>query len=390
MRIAVALGGTDFGKSGIGVYVRAVVPALAALVDATGDELVLVGTRRDLEPVRAELASPLEEVVLDARWDAPAASAALYLSGGVDRAARSGGADVILLPAANRRASLLGAVPTVAVVHDLAQLHVRGKYDAMRMAYVRHVLRAALPRATELVAISGATKKDLVDFIGVPKDRVRIVSNGIDAKRFAPAASDGEEARSAARQFGLDSPYFVYVSRLEHPGKNHLRLLEAFASSPHRATTTLALAGGDWGAKDLIVRRAEELGISDAVKLLGFVPDDALRGLYAGATSAVMVGLAEGFGLPALEALAMGIPIVASTTGALPEVVGDLGLMCDPLEPASIAGALHRAATDRVHRARVRREGPRWAASRGWDATARGLYDACVSAAGLARSARAA
>ncbi len=380
MRIAVALGGTDFGASGIGVYVRAIVPALERVARAHGDEVVLLGTRRDLAPVQAELESPLATVVLAERWDKPAASAALYLSGGADRAAQQAGADVVLLPAANRRASFVGDLPSVAVVHDLAQLHVRGKYDALRMAYVRHALRMALPRATELVAISQATKKDLVGFVGVQPERVRVVPNGIDHQRFQPKDRRGEEASAVRARFGLERPYVLYVSRLEHPGKNHLRLLDAFRVSGLAATTDLVLAGGDWGAREAIEHHARALGIASSVKLLGFVPDDALVGLYAGATAAVMVGLAEGFGLPALEALSMGIVVVASNTGALPEVVGDLGLMCDPLEVTSIQAALERAASDEAHRERVRIGGPLHAASRGWDETARGLHAACAAA----------
>lgn len=388
MRIAVALGGTDFGRSGIGVYVKAVVPALAEVCRLHGDELVLVGTPRDLEPIEDAGRWPARR--LSSRWDAPAASAAFYLSGGADRAARAAGADVLLLPAANRRTSLYGALPSVAVVHDLGQLHVAKKYDDLRMAYAKHALRAALPRATELVAISGSTRDDLVSFLGLPRARVRVVLNGVDHARFAPRAADGDEALRARAALGLDAPYFLYISRLEHPGKNHVRLVEAFASSALGGSTLLALAGGDWGAEAMIRARARELGVERRVRFLGFVPDELVTGLYAGATTAVMVGLAEGFGLPALEALSMGVPIVASATGALPEVVGKLGLMCDPYDVASIRAALERAATDDAHRARVRVEGPRHAASRGWDATARGLHDACVAAAARLPSRRAA
>lgn len=385
MKIAIALGGTDFGRSGIGVYVRAVVPALHAHAAARGDDIVLVGTPRDVASIgEGHLASKRLAPV----WDAPAASAAFYLSGGADRAARAAGADVLLLPAANRRAQLFSSLPTVAVVHDLGQLHVADKYDSLRMAYAKHALRAALPSATELVAISGATKKDIVSFLGVPAERVLVVANGVDRERFRPLERDGAEARGARTQFDLASPYLLYVSRLEHPGKNHIRLVEAFASTSARERFTLALAGGDWGAEAMIRERARDLGVASRVRFLGFVPDASVPGLYAGAASVLMVGLAEGFGLPALEALSMGIPVVASTTGALPEVVGDLGVMCDPYDVASIRAALERVVADAHHASRVRSEGPLHAATRGWDATASGLYDACVSAATRAARAR--
>ncbi len=380
MRIAVALGGTDNGQSGIGVYVRSVLPALRLVAERNGDVVFVVGTAKEAAAVHARRSHL--DVVLPSHWDAPAASAAFYLGGGASRAAARAGADVLLLPAANRRAEVVGSCPTVGVVHDLAQLHVSDKYDVLRMAYFRHVLKMALPTATELVAISAATRKDLAPFLGRAEDSIRIVANGIDFEKFSPLPEDGERARAQRQKHGLEGPYMLYVSRLEHPGKNHLRLLDAYASSSLRGEVTLVLAGKDWGARAAIIEKAEALGIASHVRLLGFVDDESLLGLYAGASAALMLGLAEGFGLPALEALSMGITVVASSTGGLPEVVGDLGILCDPFDVTDIGKALVRAQTDAGGRARIRVEGPRHAASRGWESTAAGLYEACLAARG--------
>src|SRR5262249_24718766 len=127
------------------------------------------------------------------------------------------------------------------------------------------------------------------------------------------------------------------------PGKNHLHLLRAFAASPARASHVLALAGSDWGALGRIQNEIARLGLEREVRVLGYVPDELVSGLVAGADAVMMVGLYEGFGLPALEALAAGRPVVASRTGALPAVVGDLAALCDPLDERSIADALDRA-----------------------------------------------
>jgi N-acetylglucosaminyldiphosphoundecaprenol N-acetyl-beta-D-mannosaminyltransferase len=380
MRVAIALGGTDRGVSGIGVYVRAVLPPLSARVRSGGGSLVALGTKADLDAYAKDGALEIDRVELPSSVDAPAASALWHLAS-AGHAARRAGADVLLLPAANRRMPMLSPVPTVAVVHDLAQLRVQKKYDPLRMVYVNHVLTRALHGARELVAVSGATRDDMANVLGLPRGRIRVVSNGVDVARFTPPREGDPRVARAREEAALEGPYLLYTARLEHPGKNHIRLLRAFAASGARASHVLALAGKDWSAERMIRGEIKSLGLEGRVRLLGFVPDDLLPGLVAGADAVVMVGLHEGFGLPALEALAAGRAVIASSSGALPEVVGPLAALCDPLDERSIAEALGRALTDASLRGRVADEGPLWASRFTWDSTAEGLYDACRAAA---------
>ena len=378
MRIALALGGTDWGRSGIGTYVRAVLPHLARRVAGEGGSIAVIGSPRELEAYRAVLdgASLVEVPRL---CDEPAVGAAWYLARAGSAAARAR-ADVLLLPAANRRMTVASPVPTVAVVHDLAQLEIARKYDPLRMAYLRHVILRALRSADELVAVSRATRDAVVAALGPRERDVRVVPNGVDADRFVPAGPGDARVELARRETGIDGPYVLYAARLEDPGKNHLRLVRAFARSSVRETHVLALAGGDWGARERITDEIAAAGVRDRVRLLGYVADDVLAGLVAGADAVAMVGMHEGFGLPALEALAAGRPVLASTTGALPEVVGDFGVPCDPTDEGSIRRALERVVRDEAWRARIATDGPRWARAHGWDATAAGLLEACHAA----------
>jgi len=373
MRVAIALGGTDRGLSGIGVYVRSVLPRLAAKVRDGGGSVVVLGTRADLD---AYDTGDAERSQVHDGFDHPAASAAWHLLQ-AGPAAKRAGASVLLLPAANRRMTFFSPVPTVAVVHDLAQLKVQKKYDPLRMAYVNHVLTRTLRRATALVAPSRATRDDIVKALGVPEGSIRVVWNGVDLERFAPAAEGSPQVASARKHAGIEGPYLLYPSRLEHPGKNHIRLLRAFAVSRAATTHTLAFAGKDWGAEALIRAEIAALGLDQKVKLLGFVPDSVLPGLVAGADAMIMVGLHEGFGLPAIEAIATGRTLVASSSGALPEVVGTLAALCDPLDEKAMTQAIDRALYDSDLRDRARREGRAWAGRFGWENTAGGLFDAC-------------
>lgn len=379
MRVALPLGGTDWGRSGIGTYVRSVIPHLRRALADRESELIVLGNRREIEAY-----SPCLDGVRTATtpgWaDEPALSAAWYLSRCGDFA-KARGADVVLYPAAQRRCCVRQPTPSVAVVHDLGQLKVTDKYDPLRMLYFKQVALRLIRRSTCPVAISNSTRDDMVSALGLPATSIRVVPNGVDHERFVPLATDDPKIAAMRGATGLRGPYLVYPARLEHPAKNHLRLLEAFARSRLRATHVLALPGGDWGGLPLIREKIEELALASRVRLLGFVDDTHLPALIAAAESLIMVGLTEGFGLPALEGLAAGVPVCAANAGALPEVVGTLAAMCDPYDVDSILQALETTVFDEECRSRARTEGPEWARRWGWSATGRGLADACFSVA---------
>lgn len=377
LRIVFTLGGTDAGRSGLGSYVNAVLPELRQATQRAGVELVALGSRDEV----AAYADALEGVtVLCApRWtDSPGPSALWYLAA-AGRTAKLGG-DVMLYSAANRRFGAINPRPAVAVVHDLGPLYVPEKYDPLRLAYFRYGLLPVLRRATRLVAISEATRADLVRALGVEREQVDIVPNGVDIERFTPLSPDDPEVARVRRELGIGRPYVLYPSRLEHPAKNHVRLIAAFARSRALATHELVLAGADWGGRPTILDAVFDHNLQDRVRLTGYVKDELLPPLLAGADSVAMVGLREGFGLPALEALASGRPVFAADTGALPEVLGQLGAFCNPLDTESIAAALDRTTYDEALRAECAREGPLRAAEFSWHRTAEGLLASCRTA----------
>lgn len=379
MRIVFTLGGTDAGRSGLGSYVKAVLPELRDAARQSGVEIVALGSHDEL----SAYADALEGIrTLHApRWtSAPGPSALWYLTAAGAAAGLSG--DVVLYSAANRRFGAINPRPTVAVVHDLGPLYVPEKYDPLRLAYFRYGLVPVLRRATRLVAISEATRRDLMHTLGLERDRVDVVPNGVDGKRFAPRPQNDPEVARALRELGVRQPYVLYPSRLEHPAKNHVRLIVAFARSRASTTHQLVLAGADWGGRRTVMNAVFDHNLQDRVRTLGYVEDRLIPLLVAGADSVAMVGLREGFGLPALEALASGRPVFAADTGALPEVLGGLGALCDPYSVESIATALDRATYDESLRTACLREGPRRAAWFGWRRTAEGILASCRAALG--------
>jgi glycosyltransferase involved in cell wall biosynthesis len=380
VRVALPLGGTDWGRSGIGTYVRSIIPHLHQALKDQDAELLVFGNEKELAAYSPCLKGV--PVATTPAWaDPPAQSALWYLSfaGGF---AKQHGADVVLYPAAQRRCSVRQPVPSVAVVHDLGQLKVADKYDPLRMFYFKQVALRLIKNSTRKVAISQSTRDDMVEALKLTAESIAVVPNGVDYTRFCPLPDDDARVVAARQATNLSGPYLLYPARLEHPAKNHVRLIQAFARSQLTHTHHLALSGGDWGGKALIEETIREFNLGDRVKLLGFVDEEHLAGLIAGAEAVIMVGMTEGFGLPALEALASGRPVCAARAGALPEVVGSLAAMCDPLDVGSIAAALERAALDQEFRRQCADDGPGWARTWGWDVTGSLLAKVCLDAAG--------
>lgn len=283
--------------------------------------------------------------------------------------------DVLHAPS-YRRLILSAPCARVGTIHDLAPFHVRKKYDAARMFYGRVVVRRIARSQNAVIAISRSTARDIERFFGIPQDRQHLIHNGIDHQRFVPGNADAERGW-AASAFGLTQPFFLYVSRLEHPGKNHVRLIEAF--NTFKQTTglpwQLALGGSDWHGAEAIRAAASASPFSKDIVFAGFVSDEALPRLYRAAQAMVYPSLFEGFGLPPVEAMACGTPVISSTRGALEEVVADAALTIDPENPAAIAAALTRLATDPATADRLRAAGLVNAARFDWARTADGVAD---------------
>jgi glycosyltransferase involved in cell wall biosynthesis len=375
LRVLVPLMGTDQGRSGIGHYVSSVLPILSEELERAGGTLILAGSKADLDAYSGSTSAlPIETVVVP---DMSAAMEAAWHLLRLGPIAKHAHADCILMLAGNRRLVASSDLPTVAVVHDLAQWNVAGKYDALRTFYVRRVLRHFMAKTRRLVAVSRATSDHMQQVLDIEENSVSVVHNGIDHSRFQPAGIGDAEV---LQKLEIDRPYILYPSRLEHPGKNHHRLIQAFAQSDRLRSAKLVLAGKDWGAGDMLRHLCRDLGVSDRVRFLGYVEDAHLPALVRQAHAVTMVGLCEGFGLPAVESLASGTPVLASNTGSLPEVTGGLAVMCDPYDVESIRGGLENAALCPMARRRSQMRGPGWASRFSWKATGTELVAICQEA----------
>ena len=327
MKLLVDVMPFDNGKSGISVYCREVVAALVA----DGHEVTLLaepGVAGEFFPGLAHIDAP--------RWTKrPALSMLWHLLRAPALVKRSGCAACLLL-AANRRAFRSYPVPTVAVVHDLAQYHVDAKYDKFRMFYIKRLLPHFVRKAHTVVAISKSTAKDLVEHWRIPESIVRVVYNGFTKSGGVPGVGTG----------GTEGGSILYISRIEHPGKNHETLIEAYGRLPREFAERhpLVLVGGDWNGAEKIHELAGSSPYRDFIRFTGFVPAGDLRRLYAEASCYVFPSRFEGFGLSLLEAMDAGVPCACSKTGSLGEIGEGAAELFDPEDPDDIARAVKAAA----------------------------------------------
>jgi glycosyltransferase involved in cell wall biosynthesis len=357
------------GKTGVAQYVFAVLRALVHHADSHRFHLFVL--EEDLPLF--EFARGRMELVPVPESERPAVRNILWHQRTLPGLARQRGLDVLHVPS-YRRMLWPKPCPLVATIHDLAPFHVAQKYDWKRMLYGRLVVKRLARRQDTVVAVSESTARDLQTYFGLGRDRVELVWNGIDHTRFSPGDPRAAKAGVATR-WGLDRPYFLYVSRLEHPAKNHVRLIEAFArfQAATGSDWLLALGGSDWHGAEAIHAAAQASPAARSIRFLGFVPDDALPELYRGAEVFVYPSLFEGFGFPPIEAMATGCPVISSTRGSLGEVVAEAALLIDPEDVGALTQALQRLATDPAERERLRAAGFRNARRFDWTANARDL-----------------
>jgi len=227
----------------------------------------------------------------------------------------------------------------VLTIHDLTTRRFPEMHVAENAALHATKERFARDRADRIIADSEATRRDIVRELNIPPEKISVVYAAADT-RFRPHTP--EETQTTLERYSLThNRYILSVGTLE-PRKNHVRLIEAYAMLRARYTPAehlppLIIAGGNGWKYDAILAAPEQTGVAGFVRFLGRVPDDDLPALIAGSRVFVYPSLYEGFGLPPLEALACGVPVVVSHAASLPEVVGDAGLYCDPYDPHDIA-----------------------------------------------------
>ena len=387
MRLLVSCIPYDGGKSGISTYVREVVRSLAE----QGHELTLLCEPgeggipgRETLDARRENASRLSSdvscqksrrLVFAPRWTRRAVFSMLWhlfvLPFKLRRWRRD--FDGFVICAANRRVCAWYPIATTATVHDLANFHIPGKYSRLRMFYLAHVLPFFAKRAQHLVAVSEATKTDMVKYWHCRPEDVTVLYNGLSWRETRDERREGASrlASNVSRPSSL-----LYISRIEHPGKNHVRLIDAYGRLQREMAEAhpLVIAGADWKDADVVHEAARKSPHADLIRFTGFVDAADMPRLWGEAGFYVFPSLFEGFGLSLVEAMDRGIPCACSNNGSLGEIAGDVAMTFDPYDVGSIADALSRLLSEsgEARAARIAR-GHEWIKRFSWSDHAKGL-----------------
>jgi len=280
---------------------------------------------------------------------------------GLDRRASRDGAELIHCPAAFVPEHV--RLPLVITIHDVLPLRHPQLFPRVIVYHQRLLLARRTRRAARIIANTEHARREIIESLQVEPGRIEVVPCGV-AERFQPRTVDAPWLRT---RFAIDRPYVLCVGTLE-PRKNLLGVLRAMRAARLEDDVSLVVVGGRGWRNEAFEREASRAEIP--LVLTGAIPDAELVALYSAARCLVFPSLYEGFGLPVLEAMACGCPVVTSDRSGLPELVDRAGLVVDPLDPERIGEAVRRLCEDQPLRDGLRKAGLRRAAQRSWDRVA--------------------
>lgn len=349
---------------GIGRYVRELVAALANQDSVTHYRLFVAGAKTLPPPPGENFTwSPTE---ISPRWWARIWHRAQipfpveFFTGRVDLFHAT---DFTLPPTLCR---------TILTVHDLSFVRVPETTSPTLKRYLDAVVPRSVKRADHILADSQATKDDLIALYSTPGDKVTVLLSGVEP-RFRPIDDLNSLERVRVRYALPQRPYILSVGTVQ-PRKNYVRLVEALGLLRGQGLdVSLVIVGAAGWLADPIYQAIKRLRLSEFVHFTGFADDADLPALYTGAVCVALPSLYEGFGLPVLEAMACGTPVLTSNISSLPEVAGDAALLIDPHETEAIADGLKRLITDSALRDQLIARGYQQAARFTWDRSAREL-----------------
>ncbi len=266
--------------------------------------------------------------------------------------------------------------PTIVTVHDMSLLAQSGTHESENVRRGKRRLPIMIRRAKMIIAPSEWTKQEIIRHLGTKPEKIRVIP---EAARDKMKPLLPEEQTAVLYKHGIRSPYLLFVGTIE-PRKNLVTLVRAYhellRETPHQPQ--LVMCGGRGWLEDDVFRLVEELKLQDQVRFTGYVDDADLPALYSGAEAFVYPSIYEGFGLPPLEAMACGTPVITSNVSSLPEVVGEAGLLHDPQDHRALTRHFVTLLGDRAASDKLQRAGLTQASLFSWERAARetqSLYD---------------
>jgi glycosyltransferase involved in cell wall biosynthesis len=357
------------GEFGVGTYIKNLVRALAR--QEGNESYVLVGRPGQFEDL-GQLPANFRSEIYGRPYDSTASHFGYWFQ------LRGLGLDVFHMP--HRWVPYCFPSLYVATLHDLNNILFPGEDTSKTgRGFRRHLLAHGLRGAAQVIAVSTATKRDAVRYLGLNPERIEVVPDAVDAELAQPVTE--EERRRTLARYQINDPFVLYAGRIQIH-KNIPRLIEAFGvvraeleNHPRFQNLRLIIIGDELSNFPEVRHAVMRTRIQHWVRFLGFVPVETLRVFYEAATAFLFPSLHEGFGLPPLEAMAQGTPVVTSNVSALPESVGNAAVLVNPENVFDIARGLRQVLLDDAFREELRRRGFEQVQRFSWDRSAKKVLE---------------
>ena len=335
MRIALDLSGVDI-QTGVSVYVKQLLYGLQQFENK--NEFILIMRKRDV-PVYSIFAKNFRVFIIPNIFE-PALLNIIWHWTLFPFLLHKLNVDLLHQMDINR-ISIIRNTAYIVTVHGLIDSKVSGRRLLFRQFYNSVIVPKLIRLPVKIISVSNNTKKDVMEIAGLDESKISVIHEGCIFD-LSDQINKSESITIIKNKYGLDEGYILYVARIEHPNKNHLQLLKAYKLLCEQYTTmpNLVFVGGASYRSDIVREAIQNFVFNNKIKLTGFVPDEDLVAFYKCASVYVCPALYEGFGLPLLEAMRFGVPIVCSGSSSMPEVVGKAALTFDPRDVNSIYEAI--------------------------------------------------
>ncbi len=359
MNIGIDVFGCDHGKSGLGSYVLSLVKNLPRGKGCTYDLFGQEIDRYTFDPgdggVSYSGIQIPDNIIAERLWH-------LFC---LERFALKKKYDAVLFPAGAYMVRCTRKIPSVAVIHTVLSETLKESKKNLP-----HFFKNAFRKSAKIIAVSQYIRKDLIN-MNISPEKIAVIYDGIDHSMFYPRTALNSDIADI-QPFAVKKPYIIYASRLSNPEKKHSELIRAFSlfkkktSLPHR----LVLAGNEGAYAESVQREAAACEFASDIFITGYFPHKDFPELYSGSAACIFPSVAEGVGLPLIEAMASGVPVACAKAGSLPEIAGDCALYFDPDNTADCASAMEAVLTDTKLRERLIKGGFEWVKRFSWEKTA--------------------
>jgi len=275
----------------------------------------------------------------------------------------------------NSELPLFGNIKSVVTFHDLKYIkypYFLNRFSMIKSKYLKYTMKKGAEKANKIIAVSRSTKKDIVHLLGVEKDKITVIYEASNLEMYSRKNDDITNS-DISKKYSIQKPYFLYVGE-KRPHKNLEGLIKAFAIFKEKyknRNISLVLVGKKYSAYHEHITTAEKFGVKDSLIFTGFISDEDLKTIYSEAEALLFVSFYEGFGIPILEAMECGIPVITSNISSMPEVAGDAALLVDPNNIQEIAEKMNNIANSEILRKQLIESGFKRVKQFSWERTAR-------------------